>query len=137
MVGFLPPSASRVDGTSEWLGPLGGSRRDGASGAPADLGEISTLVAEQDRFFAYPNPARGDEATFRYFSAIAGRARLTIYNLEGEVVVRLSHDGGDGVLEEIRWPLAGLASGVYMCRLDVPAVDGGSTHRSIRLAVER
>lgn len=137
MVGFLPPSASRVDGTSEWLGPLGGSRRDGASGAPADLGEISTLVAEQDRFFAYPNPARGDEATFRYFSAIAGRARLTIYNLEGEVVVRLSHDGGDGVVEEIRWPLAGLASGVYMCRLDVPAVDGGSTHRSIRLAVER
>jgi M6 family metalloprotease-like protein len=137
MVGFLPPSASRVAGTSEWLGPLGGSRRDGASGTPADLGALSTLVAERDRFFVYPNPARGDEATFRYFSEIPGRARLTVYNLEGEVVDTLSHEGGAGVVEEIRWPLAGLASGVYMCRLDVPTADGGILHRSIRLAVER
>ncbi len=137
IVGFMPSSATIVGGTSEWLGPLGGSRRSGATGDPTDLGVVSTLKAEQDRFFAYPNPARGDETTFRYFSLVAGRAHLTIYNLEGEEVVRLSHDGGDGVVEEVHWPLAGLASGVYMCRLDAPAVDGGSTRRIIRLAVER
>jgi len=137
IAGFLPPSADRTSGTSEWLGPLGGPRRSGAVGAPADLGDLSTLAAERDRSFVYPNPARGDAATFRYFSPVAGEARLVIYNLEGEEVDRLAHQGGDATVEEIRWSLDGLASGVYLCRLVAPAADGGATSRVLRLAVER
>lgn len=136
-VGFLPASATAAGGTSEWLGPLGGAGRGGSSGVPTDLGVLSTLAAERDRFIAYPNPARGDRAMFRYFSPVAGAARLVVYNLEGEEVATLAHDGAAGVVEEIPWSLAGLASGVYLCRLDAPAPDGGRTRRLIRLAVER
>jgi len=137
LVGLLPPVAGRAAGTSEWLGPLGGARRAGSSGLPADLGELSTLAAEQDRCFVYPNPARGDVAHFRYFSPVAGEARLVIYNLEGEEVARLDHQGGDATMEEIDWSLGGLASGVYLCRLETPAAGGGATRRVLRLAVER
>ncbi|MBU1071668.1 immune inhibitor A, partial [bacterium] len=76
IAGFLPPSAGRATGTSEWLGPLGGRHRRGTTGTPADLGALSTLAAERSRSFVYPNPARGDAATFRYFSPVAGEARL-------------------------------------------------------------
>ncbi len=136
-VGYLPSSAATAGGTSEWLGPQGGARRTGPRGSPTDLGDLSTLVAEQDRFFVYPNPAREDRAVFRYFSPVAGSARLVVYNLEGEEVASLSHDGAAGAVEEIPWSLSGLASGVYLCRLDAPASDGGRTRRVIRLAVER
>ena len=137
LVGFLPPAAGRADGTSEWLGPLGGARRAGSTGEPVDLGDLSTLVAERDHSFVYPNPARGDVAHFRYFSPAAGDARLLIYNLEGEEVARLTHAGGEGTVEEIDWSLAGLASGVYLCRLQTPTADGGAARRVLRLAVER
>ncbi len=137
VVGFLPPTAGRASGTSEWLGPRGGRHRSGTTGIPADLGALSTLVAERDHCFVYPNPARGDAATFRYFSPQAGEARLVIYNVEGEEVARLSHHGEGETVEEIHWSLAGLASGVYLCRLEAPAAGGGTTRRLLRLAVER
>ena len=137
VVGLLPASAVDAGGTSEWLGPLGGAARCGSTGTPADLGDASLMAAEEDRFFAYPNPARGERAIFRYHSPLAGTARLVIYNLEGEEVATLTHEGAAGAVEEIDWPLDGLASGVYLCRLDAPASDGGRSRRVIRLAVER
>ncbi len=136
-VGWLPVAATRAaSSTSCWLGPLGGPGRDGRVGEPSDLGELSTLDAERDRFLAYPNPLRGRDVVFRYWSARTGEARLTVLNLEGERVAELRHDGGDGTLEEIPWSPDALASGVYLVRLTAPAAEGHVT-RLLRLAVER
>jgi hypothetical protein len=135
--GWLPVAGAAVtDGTAEWRGPLGGVYRAGPVGTLRDLGAASTLAAETDHFFAYPNPASGDAVVFRYFGEAPGTARLTIYNLEGEIVASLVHEGGGGALEDLPWRLDGLASGVYLCRLSVPA-ETGVTTRILRLAVER
>ncbi|MDO9693866.1 MAG: hypothetical protein Q7W56_03990 [Candidatus Latescibacteria bacterium] len=136
-VGWLPGAATRdVVATSCWLGPLGGPGRDGRVGEPRDLGALSTLAAERDRFIAYPNPLRGRDVAFRYWSARPGEARLSVLNLEGESVAELRHDGGDGTVEEIRWSPDTLSSGVYLVRLTAPAAEGHVT-RLLRLAVER
>ncbi|MBK6899113.1 MAG: immune inhibitor A [bacterium] len=136
-VGWLPVAATRdAEGTSCWLGPLGGPRRDGRVGEPRDLGALSTQLAERDRFLAYPNPLRGREVAFRYWSGRAGEARLSVLNLEGESVAELRHVGGEGTVEEIRWSPDALSSGVYLVRLTAPAVEGNVT-RLLRLAVER
>ncbi len=136
-VGWLPGTATRdVTATSCWLGPLGGPLRNGRVGEPHDLGDLSAQAAERDRFVAYPNPLRGRDVAFRYWSARPGEARLSVLNLEGESVAELRHDGGDGTLEEIRWSPDTLSSGVYLVRLTAPAAEGRVT-RLLRLAVER
>jgi len=136
VAGYLTPAAAgKAGGTSEWLGPLGGPARRGpvgeaqaVAGAPAE--------AERERFLIYPNPAREQRAAFRFWAEAAGTARVTVFNLEGEIVASLARDVPAGLVSEIVWPLGDLASGVYVCRLDAPAIDGRVT-RLERLAVER
>ncbi len=136
VAGYLTPAAAgKAAGTSEWLGPQGGPARLGpvgeaqaVAGAPAE--------AEHERFLIYPNPAREEQAAFRFWAEAAGTARVTVFNLEGEIVAALERDVPAGLVSEIVWPLGDLASGVYLCRLDAPASDGRVT-RLERLAVER
>lgn len=136
VVGYLTPAAAgKAAGTSEWLGPQGGPSRLGPVGEAAAVAG-APAAAEHERFVIYPNPARDDRAAFRFWAEAAGTARVTVFNLEGEVVTRLERDVPAGLVSEIVWPLGDLASGVYLCRLEAPAPDG-KVMRLERLAVER
>ncbi len=136
IVGFLTPAAAgKSSNTSEWLGPAGGPRRNGPVGEPIAIAG-SPGEDEQDRFIIYPNPARGDHAVFRFWAEAEGQARVTVFNIEGEIVGRVTDTVSAGAVAELNWALGNLAPGVYLCRFEVPGVAGTVT-RTERLAVER
>jgi hypothetical protein len=122
--------------TSEWRGPAGGAYRRGSEGLAKNLGPASPAAAETDRVVLYPNPMVGDEVTVRFFSAGTRSARLSIYNLAGEQVTQVTIPVTEGSLNEYRVSLPGVASGLYLARLEYDAA-GGFQSRTLTLAVEK
>jgi hypothetical protein len=78
----------------------------------------------------------GDEVTVRFFSAGSRSARLSIYNLAGEQVTQVTIPVNEGSLNEYRVSLPGVASGLYLARLEYDAA-GGFQIRTLTLAVEK
>ena len=77
-----------------------------------------------------------DGVTVRFFSAGSRAARLSVYNLEGEEVAKADIPVTEGTVNEFRLPLPGIASGLYLVRLEF---DGGNgiEMRTLTLAVEK
>jgi len=81
-------------------------------------------VELSDTHVCHPQPLRGDVLKVRGLVPTDGRARVVIYNLQGEVV----RDTGPlavlgGAAFEVEVDLAGAASGLYVCKLSA----GGQT----------
>jgi hypothetical protein len=136
IVGVLPVSDIDTGQTAEWLGRFGGVDRSGPGAEAVNLGAWQHALNPDVEFIAYPNPARGDEARFRFQSGADGQATLTIFTLEGEIVSTLQKTVQSGILTEIVWPLHDKPSGVYLCKLTMPDA-GGLEHQLLTLAVER
>ncbi len=122
--------------TSEWLGPVGGAYRRGSEGSAKNLGPAAPVTEEMDRVVLYPNPMTGDGVTVRFFSAGSRPARLFIYNLQGEEVARADIPVNAGAINEYRLPLPGIASGLYLGRLEFDT-GSGVEMRTLTLAVEK
>jgi len=132
----LAPAAAPEARPSEWRGPGGGSLRRGSEGTAKGLGPAAPVAAETDRVLLYPNPLAGDAVTVRFFSSGSQAARLTIYNLEGEEVARADIPVTAQVVNEYELPLPGVASGLYLARLEYETT-GGMDIRTLTLAVEK
>jgi hypothetical protein len=78
------------------------------------------LLALEQAFQAYPNPASGERVRLRFTGRSVGRYDIRIYNLEGEQVFNQIGDTVTGP-QEVEWDLEGMASGVYLCRFVSPA----------------
>ena len=122
--------------TSEWIAAAGGPLRGGAVGPARDLGGLSPTAAEAGTVVLYPNPVTGPDVTVRFTSPLDGTARITLYNLEGEPLADNSFAVTGGSLAERTISLPGIASGLYVCRLQWPTAGGHET-RTMTLAVER
>ncbi len=122
--------------TSEWLGPVGGAYRRGPQGGAKDLGPAAPVAQEMDKVILYPNPVVGDGVTVRFFSAGNRSARLFIYNLQGEEVAQADIPVDAGTVNEYRMPLPGIASGLYLARLEYDN-GNGIEMRTLTLAVEK
>jgi hypothetical protein len=122
--------------TSEWLGPVGGAYRRGPEGTAKNLGPASPVAQEMDKVILYPNPVVGDEVTVRFFSGGSRAARLFIYNLQGEEVAQADIPVNAGTVNEHRLPLPGIASGLYLARLEFDT-GSGIELRTLTLAVEK
>gem|GEM_PF-1494067 len=122
--------------TSEWAGLMGGSARRGPEGTAQNLGPASPVAAEKGQVVFYPNPVSGDMVTVRFYSDGESAAQLTIYNLEGEPVASASIPVTSGTVNEYSLPLPGVASGLYLARLQYDA-PGGATIKTLTLAVEK
>ncbi len=80
--------------------------------------------------FCYPNPLREGDLFVRGTARAPGRARASIYNLEGEQVIETPwHDIAAGDPFTLEVPLDGAVTGMYICRLVVDA--GGETDYSV------
>lgn len=92
--------------------------------------EEPTVVPRAGLLSVSPNPFVSHTA-IRYQVAQGARVRLTVYDLTGRAVARLvDADQGPGP-HEVRLEGAGLASGVYRCRLDIGGI--ASEHILVRL----
>jgi M6 family metalloprotease-like protein len=137
VIGFgLANALGEGSRTSEWLGPVGGSHRRGSEGTAKNLGPAAPAAAEVDKVVLYPNPVVGDGVTVRFFSVGSRAARLSIYNLEGEEVAKADIPVTAGTVNEFRLPLPGIASGLYLVRLEFDASNGVEM-RTLTLAVEK
>jgi len=137
VMGFgLADSPEEGRRTSEWRGPVGGSYRRGSEGLAKNLGPAAPVAVEMDRVLLYPNPVVDDRVTVRFYSNGSSAARLSIYNLEGEEVARADIPVTAGAVNEFLLPLPGVASGLYLARLEYDAGDGVAI-RTLTLAVEK
>jgi len=75
--------------------------------------------------YNYPNPTRGSSTTIRYTLGQEAEVEIRIYDLAGDLVDELDGTGYAHTENEVEWDLAGVASGVYLCRVE--ASGGGST----------
>jgi hypothetical protein len=76
--------------------------------------EVKDYLLDQN----YPNPFN-PSTKIRFILKENGRARLVIYNLLGEQVNELLNNEMTKGVHEIEFNAAGLASGIYIYRLDV------------------
>ena len=75
--------------------------------------------------YNYPNPTRGENTTIRYSLGQEAEVEIRIYDLSGDLVDEFSGTGYAHTENEVDWGLAGVASGVYICRVE--ARGSGST----------
>ena len=78
----------------------------------------STLVPRSTALLpSYPN-SFNPETTIQFFLRDAGEISLKIYSIDGSEVVTLLQGWVPGGEHHVAWVPKGLASGVYICRLD-------------------
>ncbi|HEU4334540.1 MAG TPA: FG-GAP-like repeat-containing protein [Candidatus Eisenbacteria bacterium] len=120
-----------VSARTSWIGLYGDRRRssvldDGLLAAPASRG---ALVAKGS-FYCYPNPARGDEIGIAY-TLDPGVSSLEIRVLDPAGTVVRTYQGTVAPAQNVeKIPLQGLASGVYLVRLE--AKRGGASEVSFQ-----
>ncbi|MDI6757526.1 MAG: T9SS type A sorting domain-containing protein, partial [Endomicrobiia bacterium] len=72
-----------------------------------------------DKTYAYPNPARGGKARFKYYLGDKADVTVEIYNVDAELVAVLERrDNPAGIASEIEWDVSRVASGVYIWRIE-------------------
>lgn len=84
------------------------------------VSELSAATSLADSHICYPQPLRGESLRVRAMVTTAGEARAMILNLQGEIV----RDTGTvpvpgGGPYEFQIDMNGVASGLYICRLQV------------------
>lgn len=78
-----------------------------------------------DKTYAYPNPARGGKARFKYYLGDKADVTVEIYNVAGELVAVLERrDSPAGIASEIEWDVSRVASGVYIWRIEARSASG-------------
>jgi hypothetical protein len=85
-------------------------------GEPSATGELMS----HDRTYCYPNPAQGEDLTIRVYLEEEADIVVEIMDVTGQVVERFEKDGVLTV-NEITWATSGVASGLYIVRVEVLA----------------
>jgi hypothetical protein len=117
-------------GSAAWT-ELGGGPGHGFRVAGAGEPVVSANDPGLPTFTLGPNPAAG-EARARVELTSPAQVECAVYNLEGELVQRAGRAGGAGEIVEFAFDLNGMASGVYLVRMQVSP--GGVRVRPLAVA---
>lgn len=74
-------------------------------------------IITKNSAYVYPNPAAGNEVTFKFKLMKAAQIDLKIFNIAGELIKEFSeiYETEDaGKTQKIKWNIQGIASGVYI-----------------------
>ncbi|MBI2505455.1 MAG: VCBS repeat-containing protein [Candidatus Latescibacteria bacterium] len=97
--------------------------------------DLSAPLLPEGRVYCYPNPVgSGDQAHLRFFLNQPARVELEVFDPLGERMGHLQAQGGLAE-NELSWPVAGYASGLYLCRLEAKAEDGTKAVVVVKMAV--
>lgn len=70
-------------------------------------------------FYVYPNPVSRDGGKIRYFSGKADNVNIKIINVAGDIIKEFDGKIGENAPEDVDLPLSDMASGLYLCRIEV------------------
>lgn len=88
----------------------------------------SGALLSADSVYTYPNPAKGDSLTFKFYLAYKAYVRIDIYNVAGEKVARLEQPNCPaGSVTELVWNIKNIASGVYQYRVEATSASGSKS----------
>jgi M6 family metalloprotease-like protein len=85
--------------------------------------------------YNYPNPTEGQSTTIRYHLGQEAEVNIRIYDLAGDLVAEFPGTGLAHTENEIVWDLSGVASGVYLCRVEARGTDGEQESTFCKIAV--
>ncbi len=96
----------------------------------------TTGLLPRNRVYCYPNPTAGNRATIRFTLTDNADVVVRIYDLSGTKVAELKAQGQRFTDNEIVWDVSGVASGVYLAKLEARSPRGTGT-ALIKIAVTR
>jgi len=79
--------------------------------------EVESLLPSK-RVFNYPNPNISDYTNIRYYLRENAKVSIKIFDLAGDLVTSFAGPGIGQSFNEIRWNVADISSGVYLCRVE-------------------
>ena len=130
-VGFASGICSvKVSGYDVWL-------NNGFSETDFSITPQGEFLPEQ-MVYAWPNPARGNAINFHFYVNANADITVDIYNLEGKMVTSLDGrgEGGRSPHQEssnaIVWNISGIASDVYLFRIQATSDASGETRSVIK-----
>ncbi len=112
----------------------------------SDVGNTSFIRSASDRnviseFFPknkaynWPNPVYGNETFIRYYVSEDSDVNIKIFDLAGDFVDELNHNGIGGIDNEVTWKVGDIQSGVYFARIEANGRSGNSDNKIIKIAV--
>jgi len=108
-------------GWSFYRHDISGSCRQSASEASLTVEE----VIDKETFICYPNPVKSQNLNVRVSISSPAEVEINILDIEGERILRInsthSYSNGNRVPFEASVPVEDLASGVYICYLEIKA----------------
>lgn len=85
----------------------------------------SGALLSGESVYTYPNPAKGDTVTFKFYLAEKAYVAVDVYNVAGEKVARLEKPNCPaGIVSELAWNIKNIASGVYQYKLEARSAAG-------------
>ncbi len=125
---------SQFDGKKFWTEENGNASNTSSVGA-ASSSEAITDYFPQSLAYNWPNPVYDGVTNIRYFVSEDSKAEVTIFDLAGDLVAKLSGDGIGGFDNEIVWNVNDIQSGVYFAHLEVTSNSGKTDTKIIKIAI--
>ncbi|MEN8192275.1 MAG: T9SS type A sorting domain-containing protein [Bacteroidota bacterium] len=131
---FISWYISKSDGKKFWTEEYGNSMN--TSFVPsASSSELVTEFFPQSEAYNWPNPVYEGSTNIRYYVSEDSDAEVTIFDLAGDLVAKLSGKGLGGFDNEIVWDVSDIQSGVYFAHLKVTSNSGKTDTKIIKIAV--
>jgi len=131
---FMSWNISQYDGKQYWT-EENGSASNSSSVAAASANEATREFFPQSKAYNWPNPVYDGVTNIRYFVAEDSKAEVTIFDLAGDLVAKLSGTGIGGFDNEIVWDVNDIQSGVYFAQLEVTSNSGKTGTKIIKIAI--
>lgn len=131
---FISWYISQTDGEKFWTEENGNSMNTSFISV-ANSSEVITEYFPQSEAYNWPNPVYDGSTNIRYYVSEDSDAEVTIFDVAGDLVAKLSGKGSGGFNNEIIWNVTDIQSGVYFAHLKVTSGSGNSDTKIIKIAV--
>ena len=131
---FLTWNISKYNGKKFWT-EMNGNAGNTASVETANTDEKMTEFFPQSKAYNWPNPVYDGVTNIRYFVSEDSKTEVTIFDLAGDLVAKLSGTAIGGYDNEIVWNVSDIESGVYFAHLKVTGSSGKTDTKIIKIAV--
>jgi M6 family metalloprotease-like protein len=102
------------------------------------LNPVTGDLIPKNSAYNYPNPARGNSTTIRYFLTEPAKVKIRIFDLAGDLVQTLNGNGTPQTDNEVVWDLKKIQSGVYLAKITAQStVSGKKSTRTVKIAVTK